>query len=163
MSTLASDVSSGETFEGMFAGATSFNVDIGKWDVSSGTNFYGMFAGATSFNANISKWIVSNGTDFRAMFLGAQNFSADISEWDVRKGTSFERMFSGATKLRSEEGGCKYYRMVKTLDAKNSKFCVEDPVAITEILDTDTIAAFKETDIDATQPNSQDLGRGADF
>jgi surface protein len=33
-----------------------------------------MFAGATSFNQNLSKWDVSNGNTFEFMFIGASSF-----------------------------------------------------------------------------------------
>ena len=47
----------------MFIWATSFNLDISKWDVSKVTNMNQMFDHATNFNQDISKWNVSKVTD----------------------------------------------------------------------------------------------------
>ena len=44
----------------MFESATSFNVDLSKWNVAKGERFRSMFNGATSFNADLSKWKVWN-------------------------------------------------------------------------------------------------------
>ena len=52
----------------MFAGATSFNQNIGGWDVRNVKDMNYMFNWATSFNQDISSWDVSNVTDMSYMF-----------------------------------------------------------------------------------------------
>ena len=47
----------------MFAGATSFNSDIGGWTIISCENMNAMFWNATSFNGDISIWDVSSVTN----------------------------------------------------------------------------------------------------
>ncbi|BAV94452.1 BspA family leucine-rich repeat surface protein [Ichthyobacterium seriolicida] len=86
----------------MFAGATSFNGDISKWNVSNVTNMTLMFAGATSFNGDISKWNVSNVTDMTGMFGGATSFNGDISKWNVSNVTNMVSMFAGATSFNGD-------------------------------------------------------------
>ena len=86
------DVSNGENFYQMFAGAADFNGDVSTWDVSQGTNFGQMFYGAEAFNGDVSKWAVSSGTEFGKMFYETKAFKGDVSKWDVShfEGTDFE-------------------------------------------------------------------------
>ena len=44
----------------MFNKAHNFNNDLNDWDVSEGEDFSGMFAGAFEFNGSIKKWKVGS-------------------------------------------------------------------------------------------------------
>ncbi len=59
----------------MFRMATSFNIDLSKWDVSDVTTMGAMFYGTTSFDSDISKWDVSSVTDMQHMFNNAKAFN----------------------------------------------------------------------------------------
>ena len=67
----------------MFAGATSFNSDLSKWDVSSATTMSNMFWSAKSFTGDFSKWDVSSVITTYNMFSAATSFNVDVSKWDV--------------------------------------------------------------------------------
>jgi surface protein len=51
----------------MFAGATSFNQPLDKWDVSSVKTMRCMFQNAASFNQPMDKWDVSSVKDMAGM------------------------------------------------------------------------------------------------
>lgn len=91
------NVADGESFNGTFSGATSFDAGISEWNVSNGLNFSNMFSGATSFTCDISDWDVSKGTNFSNMFSGVTINSNTFIGWNVSKGENFSQMFSGAT------------------------------------------------------------------
>ena len=62
----------------MFAGATSFNGDISRWDVGQVENMNSMFAGATSFNGDLSRWQVGHVKCMDSMFYGATSFTRQL-------------------------------------------------------------------------------------
>ena len=91
------DLSSVESMNSMFMGASSYNGEIGAWDVSNVSNINSMFFDASSFDGDISDWDVSNVTDMALLFLRANSFNQDLSEWDVSGATNFQSVFSGAS------------------------------------------------------------------
>ena len=119
------DVSAVTSFNGLFEGDTSFNVDISGWNTGSCTNMDSMFKGATSFDQDLSGWDVSqvitfagmfresqynrplrawttsSSTDMREMFRLNHHFNQDLagpgSNWDTSSVTNMASMFEGAT------------------------------------------------------------------
>ena len=55
----------------MFAGATSFNQNIGLWNVSQVEDMMSMFANALSFNKDLSKWKVADNVTKEGAFWGS--------------------------------------------------------------------------------------------
>ena len=80
----------------MFAGATSFNGEISKWDVSRVTDVHSMFKSAAAFDIDIAKWRVSRVRNMNHMFWMAILFNQDLSPWDVRSVNNMNYMFSFA-------------------------------------------------------------------
>ena len=62
----------------IFAGATSFNGDISKWDVSRVKGMNYMFRAARSFNHDLSKWDVSRVANMDYMFWNAKMFKRTL-------------------------------------------------------------------------------------
>ena len=89
----------------MFAGASTFNQDIGGWNVDNVRNMHGMFSGATSFNQDIGGWNVSSVTDMNDMFFSATAFNQDIGGWNVSSASSMNSMFFNATSFDQDIGG----------------------------------------------------------
>ncbi len=100
----APDVSGVTDMSGMFAGASSFNGDLGNWDVSGVTNMSVMFDGASSFNQDLSSWEVSSVTEMNVMFRDAEAFNQDISPWDVSSVTEMSGMFLRANAFNQDIG-----------------------------------------------------------
>ena len=99
------DLSNVSDMHRMFAGASSFNSDIGNWDVSNVTKMTWMFNQAESFNQDIGNWDVSNVHDMERMFQLASSFDQDITGWDVSNVTNMTRMFDGAESFNQDIGG----------------------------------------------------------
>ena len=89
----------------MFASATSFNQDITGWNVGNVVNMREMFSNAKSFNQNIGKWDVQNVVNMRAMFLKANLFNQDIGGWNTNNANNFSEMFAFATSFNQDIGG----------------------------------------------------------
>ena len=98
------DPSSVTFMEGLFREATSFNQYIGGWDTSSVTNMEGLFDGATSFNQYIGGWDVSSVEVMWDMFRGATSFNQYIGGWDTSSVTDMEGVFDGATSFNQDIG-----------------------------------------------------------
>ena len=98
------DVSSVNSFEGVFHSCSLFNQDVSGWDVSSGVYFTAMFYHAYTFNQDVSGWDVSNGTQFINMFGYAFSFNQDIGGWDVSNATNMSYMFQSAFSFNQDLG-----------------------------------------------------------
>ncbi|MSW41804.1 MAG: BspA family leucine-rich repeat surface protein, partial [Actinobacteria bacterium] len=85
---------------GTFAGATSFNQNVGVWQTRQVTKMDSMFAGATAFNNGgsdrIKYWSTGGVRSFASMFAQTP-FNQPIGTWTVASATSFAGMFSKAT------------------------------------------------------------------
>ena len=99
------DVSSIQTFGGMFHNARVFNQDLGGWDMGSATSIQNMFTFAEQFNQDISTWRVGAVTDMANMFNGASAFNQDIGSWDVSSVITISNMFTNATSFNQDISG----------------------------------------------------------
>ncbi len=97
------DVSNITNMNGLFFGATLFNVNVGSWNTSGVTNMSQVFR-ATSFNQNIGSWNVSAVTNMLGMFLDATSFNQNIGSWNVSAVTNMQGMFNGATAFNQNIG-----------------------------------------------------------
>jgi surface protein len=94
------DTSNVTTMNIMFAGASSFNQNIGSWNTSNVTNMFSMFVNASAFNQDISGWDVNKVTTFggtdtqQGMFQNAISFNQNLGAWQLRTaGTNMPQMF----------------------------------------------------------------------
>ena len=99
------DMSLVTNMAGMFAGATSFNGDIGNWNTASVTNMFGMFYEATSFNQDIGGWNTAKVTNMGGMFAFATFFNQSIGNWNTASVTNMFGMFYEATSFDQDIGG----------------------------------------------------------
>jgi surface protein len=80
---------------GMFAGCTSFNADLSRWNVANATYLSCMFAGCTKFNSDVSQWDVANaGPIMIAMFHGCDSFDRTfVATWPLPDELSVKQLF----------------------------------------------------------------------
>lgn len=100
------DVTSAQSMESMFQGATSFvGTGLGSWTTSALTNLDSSFSGATSFNTNIDSWDVDQVTNMNSLFRDAAAFNQPLNSWVTSSVVSnnssgpagFQSVFEGAT------------------------------------------------------------------
>ena len=89
------EVSTVESMEFLFSGATVFNGMIDQWDVSKVEQFVNMFSDALAFNQDISNWTINNNKNviMAGMFASTEVFNQPIGKWDVSRVTSVKDMF----------------------------------------------------------------------
>jgi surface protein len=103
----------GCNMQGIFAGATSFNQNVGSWDVSKAINMAFIFNDATSFNnggsSSIQNWSAPLCTTFRNMFLVATSFNQPLTNLvntsGLLDGCDMTGMFRNATLFNQPIGG----------------------------------------------------------
>ena len=74
----------------MFAGATSFDQEVGAWNVSSAVNMASMFNGASSFNRSLRVWRIGSVTDMRFMLdnsgMNPITYADTLIGWEAEAG-----------------------------------------------------------------------------
>lgn len=68
----------------MFAGVTSFNQSLDRWNVSSVTDMAGTFEPSTSYNQPLNSSAASSVTNMSCMFNDATSFNELLDNWDVK-------------------------------------------------------------------------------
>jgi len=89
----------------MFYVASSFNLDVSRWNTGRVTDMGSMFYGASKFNQDISRWDTSNVTDMDEMFTDATSFCQNISSWStasLRQRLEYDDVFDGASSFRRQ-------------------------------------------------------------
>ena len=75
---------------GTFSGASSFNIDLSRWETGAVTHVHGMFKGTKSFNGDISTWKTGSIVNMKSLFgisssSVVSGFKGNISNWDTRR------------------------------------------------------------------------------
>ncbi|CAD7924135.1 unnamed protein product [Amoebophrya sp. A120] len=130
------DVSSAETFRGMFEDCTHFQGrNLHRWNVKNATDFSSMFRKCGRFNENIGEWDLGSATRLDDMFSGCKSFNQDLSKWDVSNVISFSRMFFGCVRFDQDlrdwkvGGGTKNMVLPCRDDKLNNVFITIDGAA----------------------------------
>jgi surface protein len=103
------DTSQVTDFSALFRGHVSFNSnELAKWDVSSGISFQNLFAGCRSFDQNLSVWNFSSAETFDAMFSGAISYNQPLAGggWSFTSNLkSMAAMFKDALAFNGDVSG----------------------------------------------------------
>lgn len=100
------NVSSIQSFNGLFLNCFVLNDNFSSWNMSSATNIGSMFSGCDIFNnggnSGINNWNTSSVTIMSTVFENCRNFNQPVGNWNTFNVTTMANMFNSANAFNQD-------------------------------------------------------------